>query len=98
MAKKELAQFTWGLVVLTVPACLLLAQTPSVGKGTSHGPSAGAHQKLVVVPDLDQRLARFRPDKMPFDSTGLSAREKQLVEKLIPVDIDPIFSFPEPIR
>ena len=38
---------------------------------------------LAVVPDLDQRLAQFHQVQMPFHSTGLSARERQLVEKLV---------------
>ncbi len=38
--------------------------------------------KLVVAPDLDQRLAKFRPVKMPFHAAGLSARERQLATKL----------------
>src|SRR5215471_2911256 len=33
--------------------------------------------------DIDQRLARWQQVKMPFDGSGLSARERQLVEKLV---------------
>ena len=39
--------------------------------------------KLVIAPDLAQRLARFKKVHMPFDSSGLTAREKQMVEKLV---------------
>jgi hypothetical protein len=38
---------------------------------------------LEVVPDLDQRLGRFRQVRMPFHSAGLTARERELVEKLV---------------
>jgi hypothetical protein len=38
---------------------------------------------LVVVPDLDARLAKFRALDMPLDRTSLSARELQLVQKLV---------------
>src|SRR5712692_197338 len=38
--------------------------------------------KLVVASDLDQRLAKLRPVKMPFHAAGLSARERQLATKL----------------
>jgi len=37
---------------------------------------------LQVAADLDQRLAKFRRVDMPFHSAGLTARERQLVEKL----------------
>src|SRR6476646_2045813 len=50
--------------------------TGSAAKGSA---SAG----MQVVPDLDQRLARFRRVRMPFQSTGLTARERKLVEKLV---------------
>ncbi|HLJ47735.1 MAG TPA: hypothetical protein VKU01_17080 [Bryobacteraceae bacterium] len=38
---------------------------------------------LVVAPDLDQRLARWKPVRMPYDSSGLDARQRQVVEKLV---------------
>lgn len=36
-----------------------------------------------VVPDLNQRLARFKPTPMPFQAQGLSKKEIQLVRKLV---------------
>jgi len=50
--------------------------TGSAAKGAE---SAG----MQVVPDLDQRLAKFRRVEMPFHSSGLTAREVKLVEKLV---------------
>ena len=50
--------------------------TGSAAKGAA---SAG----MQVAPDLDQRLARFRRVRMPFQSAGLSVREKKLVVKLV---------------
>src|SRR3984957_4990446 len=38
---------------------------------------------LKVAPDLDARLKRFKPIKMPFHRQGLSPREIQLVHKLV---------------
>lgn len=38
---------------------------------------------LKVAPDLNQRLAKFRRVEMPFDTKGLSQRERQMVEKLV---------------
>ncbi|HYS27744.1 MAG TPA: hypothetical protein VEP46_19180, partial [Vicinamibacterales bacterium] len=37
----------------------------------------------TVAPDLDARLARFKPVKMPFNAAGLSARERQMVDQLV---------------
>jgi len=36
-----------------------------------------------VAPDLDARLARFKPVKMTFNAAGLSARERQMVDQLV---------------
>ena len=38
---------------------------------------------LKVAPDLDARLARFKPINMSFYQQGLSPREIQLVHKLV---------------
>jgi len=43
----------------------------------------GAPANLKVVDDLDRRLAKFRRVHMPFRAAGLSAREQQLVRKLV---------------
>ena len=50
--------------------------TGSASKGAS---SAG----MQVVPDLAQRLAKFRQVQMPFHSAGLTPREIKLVDRLV---------------
>ncbi|HXQ25158.1 MAG TPA: hypothetical protein VN822_02010 [Candidatus Acidoferrales bacterium] len=45
--------------------------------------SPQSSSKPVVAPDLAQRFAKFKPVKMPFDSTHLTMRERQMVEKLV---------------
>ena len=40
-------------------------------------------RKLNIAPDLNRRLVRWRPVKMPFDSSGLSGREQRMIEKLV---------------
>src|SRR5208282_885335 len=52
------------------------AMTGSAAKG-------GAPSDLQVAADLGQRLAKFRRVQMPFRTAGLSAREQQLVRKLV---------------
>src|SRR5882762_9484853 len=50
---------------------------------TGTAAKGAASAKLQVVPDLDQRLAKFRVVQMPFHSAGLTARERKLVGKLV---------------
>jgi hypothetical protein len=38
---------------------------------------------MQVAPDLEHRLAKFREVQMPFDRSGLSAREQKMIEKLV---------------
>jgi hypothetical protein len=57
------------------------------------GPSALADAQLPpvdvaaalrsVVPDLEQRVARFKAVQMPYDATELSDRERQMVNQLV---------------
>jgi hypothetical protein len=74
------------LLVLFMAASIMV---PPTSARTSHSPTDGAAVKNVVpanmnvVPDLNQRLARFRRVEMPFHSTGLTDRERKLVEKLV---------------
>ena len=42
-----------------------------------------AAQNLVISPDLKKELAKFKPVFMPFDSAHLTARERQMVAKLV---------------
>ena len=37
----------------------------------------------AVTPDLDARLARFKPVKMPYNSAALSQRERDMVDQLV---------------
>jgi len=50
---------------------------------TGSAAKGGAPANLKVVADLPQRLAKFRRVQMPLRTTGLSAREQQLVRKLV---------------
>ena len=37
----------------------------------------------TVAPDLDRRLSRFKPVRMPYDETALGPRERQMIEQLV---------------
>jgi hypothetical protein len=68
---------------------VFLFMVPLTSAQTSQSSTGGAAVKnpvsanVQVVPDLDQRLARFRRVEMTFHSTGLTDRERKLVEKLV---------------
>lgn len=62
--------------------CLVGArQVQSQKKAPPKGAAVSAH--LQVVPDLKERLQRFKQVQMPFHAEGLSAREKQMILKLV---------------
>ncbi len=50
---------------------------------TGSAAKSDAPANLKVAPDLAERLAKFRRVQMPFRIAGLSAREQQLVHKLV---------------
>ncbi len=67
-------------------AALLLFVVMTSFTQTTGRPSAQKKGTVAiqnVAPDIEQRVVRFRQVQMPFQSQGLSAREKQLVEKLV---------------
>jgi hypothetical protein len=57
-----------------------VAAAPSAAATTAESASSS---KPYVVPDLAERVAKFKRVHMPFNSTGLSAREKEMVTKLV---------------
>jgi hypothetical protein len=60
----------------------LLAFSQNNQQSTSQAGRARTGQ-MQVVPDLKQRLARFRQVQMPFNSDGLSPRQKKMILKLV---------------
>jgi Peptidase family M49 len=55
-------------------------RTKSMTGSAAKGATSAA---LKVVPDLEQRVAKFREVHMPFQSAGLTVNERKLVEKLV---------------
>jgi hypothetical protein len=65
-------------------ACTLVAVAALASPPKSTDPRAPSDAgKLYVVPDLAQRVAKFKLVHMPFNSQGLSAREIKMVQKLV---------------
>jgi len=68
------------LIFLTVfPALAQKRKQPMTGSAARGAASSG----MAIAPDLAQRLAKFKRVPMPFHSTGLTAREQKMVEKLV---------------
>ena len=54
---------------LALPGCSRQAEQPPPASGAA--PDASLNASLPpVVPDLDRRLAQFKPVQMPFDAVG----------------------------
>jgi hypothetical protein len=67
------------LVLISV-SCVAQQKTRTM---TGSAATSGTPANLKVVPDVAERLAKFRRVQMPFQAAGLSAREQQLVRKLV---------------
>jgi len=63
-----------------LPLLFSQAQSPAIASAESTSPAA---EKRVVAPGLAERLAKFKNVKMPFDDSAYSARERQMILKLV---------------
>jgi hypothetical protein len=78
------------LFVAAISACFLFAvaafghspQSTPPSQATSTRAST-APRKPYIVPDLAERIAKFKLVHMPFNSQGLTPREIKMVEKLV---------------
>jgi hypothetical protein len=71
-------------------ALLLMSTSNSSSQTQAHHTKTGVYHTgraskddMYVVPDLAERLAKWKPVEMPFHSDRLTARERQEVEKLV---------------
>jgi Peptidase family M49 len=71
-----------GLLLIVLMSPLGATQTAKKVM-TGSAAKSGAPVNLKVVPDLERRLAKFQRVQMPFRSAGLTAREQQLIRKLV---------------
>ncbi len=80
------ARSRWFCCLLCVSVCALAESSPAPKKTrgmTGSAARSGAPANLKVAPGLEHRLAKFRRVPMPFRKAGLSAREQQMVQKLV---------------
>jgi hypothetical protein len=71
------------IIFLLLLSSFGVAQQKKTTTMTGSAAKGGAPANLKVVPDLPQRLAKFKRVQMPFRTAGLSVREQQLVRKLV---------------
>jgi hypothetical protein len=83
-------RFNYSLFTHSMQALVFISVLSSIGSAqttkkvmTGSAAKGGAPANLQVAPDLAQRLAKFQRVQMPFRTAGLSAREQQLVHKLV---------------
>ncbi len=82
MIKTRLA--FWSLPTLITAFLLISGFSPQWDEtNLQHATEGSLTSKLVVVPDLSARAAKFKTVHMPFNSQGLSAREIKMVKKLV---------------
>ncbi len=71
-------------VALLIAASIFPVTSPKDHKPMTGSAAKGAESAgMQVVPDLAQRLAKFRRVQIPFHSAGLTAREVKMVGKLV---------------
>ncbi len=68
------------ILLMSISGSAQHKKTRSMTGSAAKGPASAG---LKVAPDLDKRLAKFRRVRMPFNRTGLTIREQQLVRKLV---------------
>ncbi|MBV8202571.1 MAG: Zn-dependent hydrolase [Acidobacteria bacterium] len=61
----------------------VVTRAPAASGGAAGAPGEPPLSAAAAAPDVEQRLARWKPVAMPFDAAGLTARERQLVDKLV---------------
>jgi len=84
-------KFSLALLIATLP---LIAQTSQKQTHTPlHRGTSRFARPEYVVPDLTERLAKYKTVTIPFDKSKFSARELQMVDKLVEAsrDLDDIF-------
>ena len=71
------------VLVFTMAQQLGFSQTRRRARSKAKASAAASSADMNVVPDLAQRLAKFKPVRMPFSGQGLTARQKRMVTELV---------------
>lgn len=87
LSARAAAGFLVILLLAGVSGAAPAQKAPGV-KTNAKAPAASPLAGIEVVPDLADRLAKWKPVEMPFDPSALSPRERQLLQKLIEASRD----------
>jgi hypothetical protein len=71
------------LSLVSIFAGILTIQARDATSTQANTKAETAKQNLVIAPNLMEELAKFKTVRMPFDSARLTAREQQMVSKLV---------------
>ena len=84
MLNRRLTALAPLLIFLAISPFLLRihARTKKEAAGNSNS-TASIAAAMGVTPDLDARLAKFKPLEMPLDRAALSEREQKMLQKLV---------------
>jgi hypothetical protein len=94
IAAVNIAKISSALLLIVVTSAIASSQsTRTRPKGVLHHGTSRYAKPEYVVPDLAERLAKYKRVVMPFDQSKLSARERQMTEKLVEAsrNLDDIF-------
>jgi hypothetical protein len=80
---RSLLPLAAGAAIAVATLYSLAAIQHSAAAAQSTAASTANSAKPYVVPDLAERVAKFKLVHMPFNSAGLSGREKEMVAKLV---------------
>ena len=69
------------LIPMFVGIFIINAQDGAPGRAKAKAKTDS--ENLVIAPNLTKELAKFKPVRMPFDSAHLTAREREMVAKLV---------------
>jgi hypothetical protein len=83
LSRKGLAACACLLTLLACSPKLFPAGAQSSGSAQAKPVAKIDTSKLVIAPDLAAEVAKFKPVKMPYDSARLTARERQMVARLV---------------
>src|SRR5579863_9230217 len=83
LAEKCLAVFAGLLIHFACPPKLLRAGAQASGLSQGKPAAKFDTSDLVIAPNLAAELAKFKQVRMPYDSAHLTARERQMVAKLV---------------
>jgi len=69
------------LIPMFVGIFIINAQDGAPGRAKAKAKTDS--ENLVIAPNLTKELAKFKPVRMPFDSAHLTARDREMVAKLV---------------